>query len=92
MASTLIRVKGTGRSLPPPGRTISEHYQHNGRWLEPGTEFTVPGEGRFRFIAHVRTDRGAEWVDCWGGRMGQGQFRSFHIDRIKTVHWKAKTR
>lgn len=63
-----------------------------GRHLEPGTEVSIKGErGRFRFVAHVVSDSGAEWIDVIGGSKGVRMFRSFRPDRIKVVHTKRTT-
>lgn len=74
-------------------RTISTEYRHNGRVLTPGVEFSVKGRrGRFRFIHHVKTADGQEWVDGYGGTPNKPRHRSFSPDRIVTVHRVAKTR
>lgn len=74
----------------PEGWEVSFEYQANGRHLEPGTELSIRNErGRFKFIKHVRTEN-SEWVDVIGGSPKMKMFRSFSVDRIKTVHWKNK--
>lgn len=71
---------------------IKTEIQINGRHVVPGTELKISGErGRFRFIKHVVTDKGAEWIDVWGGPKGSENWRSFRPDRVKTVHYKNKT-
>jgi hypothetical protein len=67
---------------------IITEMQINGRNVSPGTELKITGErGRFRFVKFVKTDKGKEWVDVIG-KLG---FRSFALDRVKTVHYKNKT-
>lgn len=75
----------------PEGWVVSTQYQHNGRWLRPGTEFSVHGvKGRCRFIRHVRnTNTETEWVE---GFSTDKQFRAFYPERIKTVHHTTRTR
>lgn len=77
--------------VTPDHLTISTEYQHNGRWLHPGTEFSVHGvKGRLRFIRHVSNSQTeTDWVECFAVNK---QFRAFYPDRIKTVHIKTKTR
>lgn len=66
--------------------------QVNGRNVTAGTELKIVGErGRFRFIRLVKNLNGAQWVDVWGGPKGAEQWRSFKLDRIKTVHYKNQT-
>lgn len=58
----------------------------NGRYLTPGTEFSVYGErGRFRYLS------GEDTVVAWGGAKGREHMRYFTVDKIKTVHWTVKT-
>ena len=60
----------------------------NGRHVEPGTELSVHGEtGRFVFRWMT-----GDHLTCWGGRTGHEKFRTFPIDKIKTVHSKSKSR
>jgi hypothetical protein len=92
-----VTVHTTGIKGPPsaplPGRSVTHEWQHNGRHLTAGTEFSVRGErGRFRFVAHVRTDAGAEWIDAYGGPEGYEQCRSFRPERVTTIHHTTKTR
>lgn len=71
---------------------ISTSIQINNRHVEPGTELKIAGErGRFRFIKHVITDTGKEWVDVWGGPAKAEQWRSFKLEQVKTVHYKNRT-
>lgn len=76
-----------------PTWTISYEMKYNGRIIEPNTEISIRGEsGRFRFIKHVATPT-CEWIDVVGGKNDRyKQFRAFRPERIKTVHWKNKTR
>jgi hypothetical protein len=76
----------------PASWVVSDTYQINGRSIVKGTELSIKGEsGRFIFIKHVKTPS-AEWIDVKGGRKGYEMWRSFSIDRVKTVHRIAKTR
>lgn len=66
--------------------------QINGRWVYPGTELKIAGErGRFRFIKFVTTDKGASWIDVWGGTKNSETWRSFRLEQVKTVHYKNRT-
>lgn len=76
----------------PTGWIKHETMKINGRILEKGTEFSVKGErGRFRFIAHVVTDK-TEWIDCIGGQKGYEMFRAFSPTNVRRVHVRQKTR
>jgi hypothetical protein len=68
-------------------RTESTEYRlSERRLLTPGTIFTVDGvRGTFRFVKHVVTDEGVEWIDCVGGPVGHSMCRAFRPERIKTV-------
>src|SRR5690606_39400808 len=47
---------------------LTHHVSASGRHLGPGTEFSVHGEpGRFRFVEHVITPAGVEWITAHGG-------------------------
>ena len=71
---------------------ILTEMQINGRHVIKGTELKISNErGRFRFIKYVKTQTGAEWVDVVGGPKGAECWRSFSLDRVKTVHYKNKT-
>jgi hypothetical protein len=75
----------------PEGWVVSTEIQIHGRYIVPGTELKIEGRrGRFRFIKHVKTNT-TEWVDVWGGSTGSENWSSFHPDKIKRVHSKAKT-
>ena len=77
--------------LAPPHLTHSEEFQHHGRWLRVGSEFTVHGvKGRLRFIRHVsNSETNTEWVEAYST---DKQFRAFYPDRIATVHYTTRTR
>lgn len=77
--------------VAPEHLTVSEEFQVHGRWLRPGTEFTVHGvKGRLRFIRHVaNSETETEWVEAFSV---DKQFRAFYPDRIKTVHSTIRTR
>jgi hypothetical protein len=73
----------------PEHWVITEEYTANGRHLVPGTEIKISKEpGRFKFTRHV-VNGDNEWIDV---RDKDGRFRSFHVNRIKTVHIKKKLR
>jgi hypothetical protein len=60
----------------------------NNRRLVRGTELTIYGEGRFKFLGVVRNvDTGAEWIDCVSK---DHKLRSFRVDKVKRVHYKNK--
>lgn len=62
----------------------------HGRVLEKGTEVSIKNErGRFRFVEIFPGDGSGTF---YGGAHGHEMFRSFHLDRIKTVHRIDKTR
>jgi hypothetical protein len=88
----LLKVTGPP-AAPPAGRTVETEWQHNGRRVVAGTELSVRGQrGRFRFVAHVTTTAGAEWIDVYGGPDGRAMFRSFAPDKITRVHRTTKAR
>lgn len=65
----------------------------NGRLVEPGTELSIKGErGRFRFQYPILRDDHVVGVTVYGGPHGHGTYRSFSLDRIRTVHRLAKLR
>lgn len=84
----------TPRFNPSAHWVVSEEWTANGRNLVKGTEISIKGErGRFQFIKHVYNPKtGGEWVDVVGGPANIKQFRSFSVDRVKTVHYKNKIR
>lgn len=64
---------------------VEEEIVLNGRKVTPGTELSIHGErGRFRFVRQVTTPT-SMWVDVIGPAKVD-QWRSFTLDRIKTVH------
>jgi hypothetical protein len=72
--------------------TVETSIQINGRNVQPGTELKIRGErGRFRFIKYVKTEKENEWIDVWGGSKGHEQWRSFKLDKVRTVHYKNQT-
>jgi hypothetical protein len=80
--------QSTARDLPDTW-VVSTAFTANGRHLTPGIEIKIRGErGRFRFDRHVHNGN-VEWVDV---RDQDGRFRSFRVERIKTVHIKQKLR
>ena len=77
---------------PNDGWTVVTEMQINGRHVVKGTELKISNErGRFRFVKHVTTETGTEWVDVWGGPKGMPCLRSFRLDRVKRVHYKNQT-
>lgn len=65
----------------------------NGRYLTPGTEVSITGQrGRFRYIDCQTAKSGALVLNFVGGTSGHEKLRSFHPDRVKTVHRKRVTR
>jgi len=64
---------------------VTTTTQINGRTLEPGTEFTVQGQGRYSFkYQHPNGD-----VTGWGPVGSRhARMRSFRADRVTTVHRK----
>jgi hypothetical protein len=60
-----------------------------GRHVYTGTEVSIKGErGTFRFIEHVVTREGTEWVSVIGGPKGVRTWRAFPPKRIRSVHIK----
>ena len=77
---------------PSAGWEVVTEMQINGRNVSKGTELKIANErGRFRFVKYVKTEKGIEWVDVYGGPKGAECMRSFRLERIKTVHYKNKT-
>lgn len=88
------RKKSEGPATPRPNDEWSyeTEIQINGRYVTPGTELKITGErGRYRFMRLVKTDKGVEWLDVWGGPKGAEQWRSFRMDKVKRVHYKNQT-
>lgn len=86
------RRKKKKEAVYPEGWDVAFEYQINGRNLEPGTEVSIKNErGRFKFVKYVRKGD-SEWIDVIGGPTNTKMFRSFSVDRVKTVHWKKKLR
>lgn len=72
----------------PEGWTVSTEFSWNSRRIEPGTQLSIlKHRGRVLFVRHVDNGKGGQWVDV---KDQSGRFRSFHPDRIKTVHRLAK--
>jgi hypothetical protein len=68
---------------------ITTELQINGRNVVPGTELKIEGaRGRFRFVKHVISGTGKEWIDVWGGPKGLPSFHSFDMEKVKRVHYK----
>ena len=86
--------KDVGPVVPSPnvGWVYTTEIQINGRNVSAGTELKITGErGRYRFIRQVKTEKGVEWIDVWGGPKGSEQWRSFRTDRVRRVHYKNQT-
>ena len=83
----MARRRNKAKPLPPDWVESLEAVV-NGRTLTPGTEVSIRGErGRFRFLKRVeRPERGLEWLDFWGGPKGAENWRSFPLERVRTVH------
>jgi hypothetical protein len=94
MARKKNPVQREERLNPSSHWVISEEWTANGRNLAKGTELSIRDErGRFQFVRHVYNPRlDVEWIDVVGGPNGTKQYRSFHPERIKRVHWKNKIR
>ena len=61
----------------------------NGRTVTPKTEISIRGEtGRFTFHYSLRDDE----VTVWGGQTHYEKWRTFKIDRVRTVHRKPRLR
>lgn len=64
----------------------------DGRTLHAGEEFSVRGQGRFRFIQKVTNPQGDVWIDAFGGKgktntpSERREFRSFPPERVATIH------
>lgn len=77
-------------NTPTPTTTI----RVNGRAVEPGTELSIKGEkGRFQYRYPILNEDGdVTGVTVYGGPSGRSTYRSFSLDRIRTVHRITKTR
>ncbi len=61
----------------------------NGRKVTPNTEISIRGEsGLFTFHYSLRDDE----VTVWGGQVQYEKWRTFKIDRVRTVHRKPRLR
>ena len=68
----------------------SIEWKHNGRTVDRGTEISIAGKGRMKFLEHVVNNAsGAEWVDCVDKNRS---IRSFRPEQVKRVHYKNKLR
>lgn len=79
--------------MPTRRTTVTPDLPHDeravlpdGRTLEPGTEFTVPGEGRFRFAYQWGPDRSLAAYGPVG--KATAMMRAFRPDRVRTIHRK----
>ena len=89
MNLTITRKKGRPLQQWPAHWTITDSANVRGRWMRPGTEFSVTGKrGRFRFIRHVSTAT-SEWVDGFGADQ---QWHSIHVSRIRVIHVSRRMR
>jgi hypothetical protein len=71
---------------------IETEIQIHGRHVVKDTELSIIGErGRFRFLKQI-TNGDKTWIDVVGGPKGAKQMRSFHLDKVRRVHYKNKTR
>ena len=90
----MARKKKYKSDVPRPndGWIVSTEIQINGRNVVPGTELKIKrNRGRFRFLKHVTTEKGVEWIEVIGGPKGAEKWRSFRVDAVKTVHYKKKS-
>lgn len=80
-----MRAKSKAPVKPlPEGWVETFTFSWNNRHIVPGTELSITGQrGRFRFVKHIKTEK-TEWIEVLGGKLNV--FRSFHPDKIKTVH------
>jgi hypothetical protein len=84
----------------PFGWIESTEVRVNGRVLTPGTEVKLIDRsdpkrnrrGRFRFVKHVVTPDGKEWLDFIGGKAGHEAWTSAYASEVRTVHRIARTR
>jgi len=71
---------------------IETEIQIHGRNVIKDTELSIIGErGRFRFLKQI-TNGDKTWIDVVGGAKGAKQMRSFHLDKVRRVHYKNKTK
>jgi hypothetical protein len=82
-----------GETKEPPHETVKRisktEITINGRTVVPKTEISIRGEaGRFTFHYSLRDDE----VCVWGGQPQYEKWRTFKIDRVRTVHRKPKLR
>ena len=78
---------------PDPDTTVervaNDEIKINGRTVNPNTEISIRGEsGRFTFRYSLRDGE----VTVWGGRPQHEQWRTFRIERVRTVHRKPSLR
>jgi len=78
---------------PEPDETVERvsntEITINGRAVTPHTEISIRGEsGRFTFHYSLRPDE----VTVWGGDPQYEKWRTFKIDRVRTVHRKHRLR
>lgn len=87
----VVRLQGGITGPPSPERfQRSTVTTINGRHVTAGTELTIRGAGRCRFIALVHNPRnGRSWIDAVDHRC---RIRSFTLESVTTVHRLAKTR
>lgn len=70
---------------------IMQHIDNitiHGRHVERGTELSIRGNGRMKFLYMVKNGN-REWIDLIDRHR---KFRSFRIDDVKRVHIKSKLR
>ena len=69
------------------GWETAQSYEHAGKSLTPGTLVSVRGErgAKFKFLSHVRTPDGREWLNLVGGTTGVKMLRAFRPERISRV-------
>ncbi|MGH3956533.1 MAG: DUF7246 family protein [Mycobacterium sp.] len=75
------------RIIQPKSLAEGPPVMVRGRELARGAEVSIRGErGRFRFVKSSLTSEGRIVCDFIGPSEAHAAWRSFYVDRIKTVH------
>lgn len=92
MARKKTKAEAPPHNNPSAGWEIITEMQIHGRNVVKGTELKIEGQrGRFRFVKYVKTEKGFEWIDVYGGPKGAECMRSFTLAQVKRVHYKNQT-
>lgn len=76
----------------PEGWLMKTEITINGRKVDTDTELSIKGvRGRHRFIREVTRENGTTYIDVMSAEPHK-MIRSFHIDKVRTVHRIPKTR